>query len=275
MGGKKHFRGERIVKSRPSWRNSDQVNKLRFSMVLTAIVMLFLAAMGGMFAWMQMNHAFDNKTKTDSEVQQANLNMNDDENSLPIYDNDFNLLLINNVTPIQENIKPQLAVYNGIQMDSRIVSSLKKMLGDAKKDGINIIVTGGYIDIAKQNKMFQAEVEALMKSKGFSRVKAENDAQSLVPRGGYSEYQSGLAVDLAAASSTANTDFSTSNEYSWLLRNSVNYGFVLRIPKNKTATVGMNFNPNHFRYVGVENAKKMRTLEMCLEEYHQYVQNQE
>ena len=90
-------------------------------------------------------------------------------------------------------------------------------------------------------------------------------------KGGYSEYQTGMAVNLTKEGLGSGDDFSETEEYRWLIRNSIFYGFIQRNPENKTAETGMVFEPGHFRYVGVDHAKTMRQLEMCLEEYTTYV----
>ena len=57
----------------------------------------------------------------------------------------------------------------------------------------------------------------------------------------------------------------------WLIKNSVDFGFILRAPKGKEEKTNIDFDSTLFRYVGTNNAKKMRMLSMCLEEYRSYV----
>ena len=47
------------------------------------------------------------------------------------------------------------------------------------------------------------------------------------------------------------------------------YGFILRFPKDKTEVTGIGYEPWHYRYVGLENAAKIRESGLCLEEYLQ------
>ena len=56
-------------------------------------------------------------------------------------------------------------------------------------------------------------------------------------------------------------------EFSWLVKNAQDYGFILRYPENKTDKTGMNYQPWHWRYVGKEAAKAMNKSGLCLEEY--------
>ena len=50
-----------------------------------------------------------------------------------------------------------------------------------------------------------------------------------------------------------------------------NTGFVLRYPKDKEDITKIAYESWHWRYVGAENAKEMNELNMCLEEYIQYL----
>lgn len=45
----------------------------------------------------------------------------------------------------------------------------------------------------------------------------------------------------------------------------------LRYRKDKEDITKVDYEPWHWRYVGVENAKKINELDMCLEEYIEYL----
>ena len=45
------------------------------------------------------------------------------------------------------------------------------------------------------------------------------------------------------------------------------YGFVLRFPEGGKASMGVDYEDWHFRYVGVDNAKYMTKHNLTLEEY--------
>ncbi|MBQ8551084.1 MAG: D-alanyl-D-alanine carboxypeptidase family protein, partial [Clostridia bacterium] len=49
------------------------------------------------------------------------------------------------------------------------------------------------------------------------------------------------------------------------------YGFVMRYPKHKQEVTKIIYEPWHYRYVGKEHAAKMNELDMCLEEYVEYL----
>ena len=50
-------------------------------------------------------------------------------------------------------------------------------------------------------------------------------------------------------------------------KHAAEYGFILRYPKDKEDVTGIIWEPWHFRYVGVENAQKIKDSGLCLEEY--------
>ena len=53
----------------------------------------------------------------------------------------------------------------------------------------------------------------------------------------------------------------------WLAEHAADYGFILRYPSDKTEATGMDYEPWHYRYVGSEQAHKIKESGLCLEEY--------
>jgi zinc D-Ala-D-Ala carboxypeptidase len=89
-------------------------------------------------------------------------------------------------------------------------------------------------------------------------------------RPGFSEHQTGLAIDIGAASGqcSLNACFGETAEGVWLRDNAWRFGFILRYPADKTAVTGYEFEPWHFRYVGTDLAKQMRDTGIAtLEEF--------
>ena len=77
-------------------------------------------------------------------------------------------------------------------------------------------------------------------------------------RPGHSEHQTGLAIDIATADSscTLRACFASTNQGKWLAKNAWKYGFILRYPKGETDVTGYEFEPWHYRFVGVSLAKE-------------------
>ncbi|MEI5585242.1 M15 family metallopeptidase, partial [Agromyces sp. CCNWLW208] len=82
----------------------------------------------------------------------------------------------------------------------------------------------------------------------------------LTARPGFSEHQTGLAIDVGAESGVCSLDvcFADTPEGQWLRDNAHRFGFVLRYPADKQAVTGYQFEPWHFRYVGTDLAAEMR-----------------
>lgn len=144
----------------------------------------------------------------------------------------------------------------------RQVSSAVVAMGNAMKAAGKgtLIVQSGYRSYSSQQSILKAKTKAIGKTK----------ALLLVAKPGYSEHQTGLACDFAAYGvSTLTTSFAKTKAGIWLAANAYQYGFVLRYPKGKTAITGYNFEPWHFRYVGIPVATEMHDQGIqTLEEFY-------
>ena len=92
-------------------------------------------------------------------------------------------------------------------------------------------------------------------------------------RPGYSEHQTGLALDINALPSDCPIQecFKDTRAGKWLAANAWKYGFVLRYPDGYEKVTGYKFEPWHYRYVGVDVATAMhRQGVRTLERYYGY-----
>lgn len=82
----------------------------------------------------------------------------------------------------------------------------------------------------------------------------------LTARPGFSEHQTGLAIDVGAESGVCSLDvcFADTPEGQWVRDNAHRFGFIMRYPADKQAVTGYQFEPWHFRYVGTDLAAEMR-----------------
>ena len=85
-----------------------------------------------------------------------------------------------------------------------------------------------------------------------------------VAKPGYSEHQTGLAVDISSGSSKT---FKGSQEEKWLNDNSYKYGFIKRYDSKKTTITGYD-EPWHYRYVGKDIAKDIYEKKITFDEYY-------
>lgn len=144
----------------------------------------------------------------------------------------------------------------------KTVSAAIVRLGDQMKldkQG-TLVVQSGFRSYGSQKTIHAAKVAAIGKIKG----------ENLAARPGYSEHQTGLSVDFAAAGvSTLQISFAKTKAGIWLANNAYKYGFVMRYPKGKTAITGYQFEPWHFRYVGIDVATAMHDQNIqTLEEFY-------
>ena len=87
--------------------------------------------------------------------------------------------------------------------------------------------------------------------------KAQADKQSARP--GYSEHQTGLAVDISTVPLNCSLAacFGTTAQGEWLAANAWRFGYLLRYPADKTAITGYEYEPWHFRYIGIPLATEL------------------
>ncbi len=95
-------------------------------------------------------------------------------------------------------------------------------------------------------------------------------ADSYAARPGYSEHQTGLALDITSLEHPNQKSFTESEEYEWLKNNCHKYGFILRYPEGKEDITGYNTESWHFRYVGVDVATQIHNENITFDEYYAY-----
>ena len=57
-------------------------------------------------------------------------------------------------------------------------------------------------------------------------------------------------------------------EIIWLIKNAYKYGFILRYPLGKENITGYNYEPWHYRFVGIDLAQELYEKNLTLEEYY-------
>lgn len=189
-----------------------------------------------------------------------------DINESQIYQGD--LLLANNTYPIkQTSIKEDIVPLSAIaelrtQFGTNIVSislskeaglQFSKMMEDANKDGLlHFSVNSGFRDFEEQAKLY----------------KEMGSSYALPP--GYSEHNLGLSIDVGSTM----MKMEKAPEGKWMAENAWEYGFILRYPKDKTDITGIEYEPWHFRYVGLPHSTLMKEKDFVLEEYIDYLKKE-
>lgn len=215
------------------------------------------------------------KNNTMQEKNETNSIMVVEENPKPETNGkitDWNLILVNKNNKIPENFNVELEeVEDGHFVDKRIAEFLKLMLSDARKEGLRPIICSSYRTQEKQEKLYSDKVKEYLKLK-YNQEQAENLASYWVAIPGTGEHQTGLAVDIVSSNyQILDEEQEHTKEQQWLIDNSYKYGFVLRYPTEKKDLTMINYEPWHYRYVGIENAQYMKEKNICLEEYIEYL----
>lgn len=151
-----------------------------------------------------------------------------------------------------------VSVRQDICLTQETKKALKEMIVAAEKDGLNIKVTSAFRDFNYQNNLYQ------------NALKNNPDPEKSVAKPGHSEHQLGTTVDLSGSSisfSSAVSSFDSTVEDLWLRENAHLFGFVMSYPYGKDDITGYKYEPWHYRYLGVNLAKKIKESGLTTTEY--------
>ena len=145
--------------------------------------------------------------------------------------------------------------HGAMTVRSVVYENMKNMITDFYNNtGLtDLIIYGGYRSTEFQQELYDADL---------AETGAEDSTRVAKP--GYSEHESGYAFDFTLADTY---DYDGTGEYAWFTENCWKYGFVLRYPEGKEEITKIQYEPWHFRYVGVVHAKYMTENDLTLEEY--------
>lgn len=185
---------------------------------------------------------------------------------------DWNLRLANYENILPEDFEVEVEdIDDTRQFDARAIKYLKQMINDMLKDGIsNVWVQSAYRSVERQKELYDNSVQKYLKQ-GKTQEEAVKLTDEYINKPGASDHNLGLAVDF----NNVDNNFEDLDAFKWLKKNAENYGFILRYPKHKEDITKISYESWHWRYVGEEHAKKMNELDMCLEEYIEYLENEE
>lgn len=134
------------------------------------------------------------------------------------------------------------------------------MWNDANEEGYYLMVSSSYRTYDKQELVYN----------NYKNSYGEEYADSIAARPGFSEHQTGYALDIFEKNSSNQKTFHESTAYAWLKNNSYKYGFILRYKENKEDITGYSFESWHYRYVGIDIAKYIYENDITYDEYYAY-----
>ena len=165
------------------------------------------------------------------------------------------------VTLVKPDVTPtKPSVAENIYMRPEAARALEALFAGAAEDGITLYATSGFRSYSTQKAIFDRK----------AAERGEQTANRSVAKPGYSEHQTGLAMDIEGETTLGTgltAAFGESPEGIWVAEHCYEYGFIIRYPKDKTSITGYIYEPWHIRYVGVEAATQIAELGVTFEEY--------
>lgn len=141
-----------------------------------------------------------------------------------------------------------VSVGGGQQMRQEAATALAKLIAAAKTEGLAISPLSGYRSYNTQVSVYNNEV------KQFGQAVADSESA----RPGYSEHQTGLAIDVGGGGCGIEDCFGATKEGKWLAANAYKYGFIIRYTAEKQLVTGYRAEPWHIRYIGTDLAAEMQ-----------------
>lgn len=211
-------------------------------------------------------------------IQENNIEIeNNKTKEKPIDSNitDWNLILINKENLIPKDYKVETTKIQGKwEINIKIKEQLENMLEEARKQGLSPVICSAYRTFEYQTNLFNKKVKEY-KRKGYSQKNAEEQASYWVTNPGTSEHEIGLAVDIVGKNYQILDEKQENTPIQkWLMEHCYEYGFILRYPTDKKDITKINYEPWHYRYVGIKDAMFMKEKNFCLEEYIEFLKEQ-
>ncbi len=176
------------------------------------------------------------------------------------------LVLVNKFNGLESTYAPNdlvnmslMYAYSNNKIRSEVNTKYTEMAAVAKTEGFTLIASYSYRSYQEQESAYNKYYD----SKGLAY------ADSFAARAGFSEHQTGLALDITTRLED-DEEFVETEEFSWLQENAHNYGFILRYPKDMEDITGYTYEPWHYRYVGVDVATKIYNEGITFDEYYAY-----
>jgi len=154
----------------------------------------------------------------------------------------------------------QLVRVQAERLRAPAADAYKQFAKAAKAAGVNVMPISGYRSFSEQASLYDSYV----------RQYGQATADTLAARPGYSEHQTGLAMDIGNASGTCALQacFANTPAGRWAAEHGWEYGFIIRYPAGAEATTGYTYEPWHLRYVGKVIAEDMQSTGIAtLEKY--------
>lgn len=169
-------------------------------------------------------------------------------------------ILVNKFNQLPIDYVPQdLVAVNANQwLTAETAAHYEEMMTAAAAEAdFHYVVTSGYRSYQTQSNLYNGYIA----SNGFAW------AETWSARPGFSEHQTGLAMDIVAIGTNFDT-FGGTPACAWLAENAHRFGFILRFPAGKEHITGYSYESWHYRYLGVELATKVKNSGLTYDQYY-------
>ncbi len=166
------------------------------------------------------------------------------------------------LTAVGKNIHPTVSLdeneTDDIMLEERAAYYFNQMVNDFNRTHkVQIVPESGYRSIERQRRLLK-----------FYFEKEGEKAFDFVALPQTSEHHTGLAIDISLIANGKYQSKITGEEpeIQELMEICHQYGFILRYPKGKEDITGYTYEPWHYRFVGLELAKRIKESGLTLEE---------
>lgn len=168
-------------------------------------------------------------------------------------------VLVNKQYILPDGFVPELEALGGNygvgSLHPTAAAAFRAMADAAWADGISLRSVSAYRSYSTQSGLYNS----------YLRQDSRASVDTYSARPGHSEHQTGLAVDINVANTSAH--FENTPAFAWLKAHCAEYGYILRYDKGQEHITGFRFEPWHYRYVGKEIATTVMSWGISYEEY--------
>ena len=156
---------------------------------------------------------------------------------------DYKYILVNKENKLNSDFKPDNLVevkecsLGNFYLEEETATAYEYMCLNLIDEGLNISINSAYRSYEEQEKLYD----------DYLKLYGKSYVNKYVAVPGYSEHQTGLALDLESLDCDI---FKNSKEYRWIKNNAYKYGFILRYQEGKENITGYKAEEWHIRYVG-------------------------
>lgn len=257
--------------------NFDRI-KLKGSSSSTVLIVVLTAGcfvilmLTGMFIWIK-NGGFNSLYSSSlSSSKNMSSSTNQLENAYTYLDmantavNSGNLILVNGYYEYKGDNSDIVSIYEN-KNDNYSVSSYDDKAKSVVIDNLNALFTDFVAATGKDD----VNIISAFRTRELQQQLFDEGDPEYVAKPGYSEHETGYAVDFGIYNGEWSEEFDGTGEYEWIQKNCFKYGFILRYPQELEDVTQINYEPWHFRYVGKPHAYYIMQNNISLEQYSELV----